>query len=375
MKKMVIISCFDWYETRLKNVKKFFEHSGYEVQVYTSDYNHLTKLEKDKVKEIIYIPVYKYKKNMSVGRLVSHSGFAKKIGKILKQEKPDIIYSLIPPNTLGVVCARYRRKNECKLIFDIIDLWPESMPGIPGKMKTFLYIWGWLRNYGLKKADYVITECKYYQITLKKFLKNNETDVLYLKKYSNKKPEFHYDNKIINICYLGKINYLLDISLICDFLAKLSKKKRVIIHIIGTGDKEKIFISKIRENAPKVEIKFLGKIFDENRKHEIFSKCHLALNVMHVDVKVGLTMKSIDYLEAGLPLLNSIQGDTQLFVEKYGAGFNINKECIDQIVEEISTLSKEDWDNMHKAARKIFEKYLDEKVVNKKQEEILKRFL
>ncbi len=375
MKKMVIVSCFDWYEERLKNVKNFFEQFGYEVHVYISDYNHLTKIEKEKIKGITYIPVYKYKKNMSVRRLISHCGFAKKTNEILKQEKPDIIYSLIPPNTLGLVCARYKRKNKCKLIFDVIDLWPESMPGISEKVKRCLYIWGWLRNYGLEKADYVITECRYYQKTLKKFLKENKTDVLYLKKFSNKKPEFYNDDTIINICYLGKINYLLDMSLICDFLTKLSKKKKVIIHIIGTGDKEKIFISRIRETAPKVEVKYWGKIFDENKKHDIFSKCHLALNIMHEDIKVGLTMKSIDYLEAGLPLLNSIQGDTHFFVEKYRAGFNISKGCVDQIVNEISKLTKKDWEDMHKAARKVFEQYLDEKIVNKKQEEILKRLL
>lgn len=375
MKKMIIISCFDWYEARLKNIKGFFEKSGYEVQVYTSDYNHLTKFEKEKLEEINYIPVYKYKKNMSVGRLFSHSGFAKKIGNILNREKPDIIYSLIPPNSLGLVCARYKMKNRCKLIYDVIDLWPESMPGISEKIKKCLYMWGWLRNFGLEKADYVITECKYYQKILKKFLKSNKTDVIYLKKSSNKKPEFHYDDTVINICYLGKINYLLDASMIYSFLEELSKKKKVNIHIIGTGDKERDFVAGIRENAPKVGIKYWGKIFDEKEKHDIFSKCHLALNVMQSEVKVGLTMKSIDYLEAGLPLLNSIQGDTYFFIEKYGAGFNIDGKCISQVADKISTLTKTEWTDMHIAARKIFDKYLDEKVVNKKQEEILKKIL
>ena len=34
-------------------------------------------------------------------------------------------------------------------------------------------------------------------------------------------------------------------------------------------------------------------------------------------------MKSMDYFEAGLPILNSIPGDTWEIVEKYGVGYNL----------------------------------------------------
>ena len=39
---------------------------------------------------------------------------------------------------------------------------------------------------------------------------------------------------------------------------------------------------------------------------------------MKDSVFVGLTMKSIDYFEAGLPILNTIKGDTWKFVDELG---------------------------------------------------------
>ena len=57
-------------------------------------------------------------------------------------------------------------------------------------------------------------------------------------------------------------------------------------------------------------------------------------------VCVGLTMKSLDYLRAGLPIINNIKGDTWEFVNKYNIGVNIDdtklKESLELINKEIN---------------------------------------
>ncbi len=55
--------------------------------------------------------------------------------------------------------------------------------------------------------------------------------------------------------------------------------------------------------------------------------------MMKDEVSVGLTIKSIDYLSYGLPLINNIKGDTTKLVqdEKIGQNINIdiNGSCVD----------------------------------------------
>ena len=46
---------------------------------------------------------------------------------------------------------------------------------------------------------------------------------------------------------------------------------------------------------------------------------------MKKSVCVGLTMKSIDYFEFGLPIINNIKGDTWNAVEEYGIGINYRR--------------------------------------------------
>ena len=46
-------------------------------------------------------------------------------------------------------------------------------------------------------------------------------------------------------------------------------------------------------------------------------------------------MKSLDYMCAGLPIINTIQGDTKNFCEEWNIGFNINKGNIKEIASQI----------------------------------------
>ena len=56
---------------------------------------------------------------------------------------------------------------------------------------------------------------------------------------------------------------------------------------------------------------------------------------MKNEVCVGLTMKSIDYLSFGLPIINNIPFDTWNIVNKYNCGINIDSFNLDKNILEI----------------------------------------
>ena len=108
-----------------------------------------------------------------------------------------------------------------------------------------------------------------------------------------------------------------------------------------------------------------GVIYDPAEKQKIFNICHFGINAMRDTVCVGLTMKSVDYFDAGLPLLNNIKGDTTRFVERYGAGFNISYDNMPEVAEKIVSLKKEDFLKMRSAALCVFNENLSKEVFNK----------
>jgi len=328
MKKAMIVSCFDWYETRLKYVKTMLEKKEYRVQIFQSDFNHVIKKKVNHIEKYQMIHVPPYKKNLSSARIKSHLVFSKKVKELVNELKPDLIYALIPLNSVGKVCAEYKVSNpQCKLVLDIIDMWPESMPIKKFEKIPLIRTWKSWRNKAIMKADYVFTECELYQQMLKEALIQGKYSTLYLCQDSVEnidrmlEPRKKVDGKI-TFCYLGSINSIIDIESIKAAMKKLRDKGILIhIHVIGDGESRENFIEELESLGCSVD--YHGKIFEEEKKMEIMSECEFGINMMKSSVSVGLTIKSIDYLKNGLLLFNTIKGDTWRLVEQ-GYGVNIN---------------------------------------------------
>jgi len=109
--------------------------------------------------------------------------------------------------------------------------------------------------------------------------------------------------------------------------------------LIGEGENRTYFIEEL-VNAG-IEVKDEGAIYDEDVKCRIIQQCHWGLNIMKSQVCVGLTMKSVEYLAFGLPILNTIQGDTWNLVENERVGYNCSKMMNESQINEIIYLSEE----------------------------------
>lgn len=364
----LIISCFDWYEKRLKFIERYLEEIGYRVLIVTSDFDHFHKKRGGSSylkKNLQYITVPTYRKNISLRRIWSHYIFVKQVDKIIKKIAPDFVYSLIPPNYLLKVLADGKRKYQYKLVVDVIDLWPESFPH--GNRRIFpFYIWKSLRDKNIERADCVVVECELYKQALATNVKYEKMHTLYLTAKSleegviPKQVSCNYnENSKMILGYLGSINSLIDIDKICRIVMKLKVIKDVEVRIIGCGEKSNEFITKL-ENCG-VNVIYYGAVFDEKEKYTILHQCHYGLNIYKENVKIGLTMKSIDYFKYGLPILNTIKGDTEQLVNEYKVGININELNVSQISEEIEHY-KCNLDNI----LMMFNKLFDEATINKR---------
>ena len=137
---------------------------------------------------------------------------------------------------------------------------------------------------------------------------------------------------------------------------------RVELHIIGDGEKRKALIDAAK--AAGANVIFYGKVYDRTAKQMIMDQCHAGLNIMKKSVFVGLTMKSMDYFECGIPIINNIKGDTWQFVDEYGIGVNINQK-VEITAGQILELQKKR-DSVHDFGKAWF----DVKVFNEKLDRI-----
>ena len=324
-----IVNCFETYEHRVDLLLDSFKSQGHKVIVLASDFKHIDKKRRtEKKKWFKFFHVEAYHKNLSIKRMKSHSHFSRNVSNYIERniENIDLIWALIPPNSLVKDLSRIKHNNpEVKLIFDLIDLWPETMP--IGKAKDFFPFTYWrdLRNKYLNIADFIVTECNLYRKKLKRVLNGLKVETLYLARpYVEYVPNLHLPDDKISLCYLGSINNIIDIDTIVDIVKQCKKIKPVELHIIGDGENRKILINKVK--ATGAEVIYHGKIYSRDDKQRIFDGCHYGLNIMKGSVCVGLTMKSMDYFEFGLPIINNIHGDTWEIIKNRCLGVNYSNK-------------------------------------------------
>lgn len=352
IKSVCIVNCFDTYEHRVDMVYSFFIKQGYNTKVYTSNYRHFEKCYRNGKKDnYIFFNAKAYKKNLSIARLTSHIKLSKDIFKKVENDRPDLLWVLVPPNSFVKDAGKYKRKNpNSKLIFDLIDMWPETMPISKFKsLPPFMY-WKNLRNKNLKFADEIVTECDLYQTILPQNIDRQKVHTIYLAREIKKKnidSRLNLPKDKISLCYLGSINNIIDISVIKNLISNIKKIRPVELHIIGDGERKEELINSCKDAGADVIIH--GKVYDSDEKQKIFDLCHYGLNIMKESVFVGLTMKSMDYFEAGLPIINNIKGDTWDFVDEEKIGINLEENL------DYSVFRKYDEEGRSKV-RKFYEK-------------------
>ncbi len=339
LKKAILISCFNWYDDRLRPLRKLLESKGYDVRVVLSDFDHTTKkrvIPTDSSCEYIHTPAYR--KNLSLGRITSHVYFALSVRKLLASTEPDLIYLLVPPNLTAKFCADYKRRNKhTKFVIDLIDLWPESFPIQKLKNNPVFSVWKELRNNAMKHSDLIITECAMYRAKLEKLFTDKKSGTLYLFRNQSERTrtvvlahmhsdrESHKNSRNISIGYVGSINNIIDIEKICCIIAKIREAGfEVTIHIIGDGESRREFITSAKKTG--ADVIYHGIVFDAEKKARILGRCDFGLNIMKHGLSVGLTIKSVDYLSKGIPIISNIKGDTWEIVRSRQIGINYTGE-------------------------------------------------
>lgn len=321
--KVSIITCFESNEERVSFVYDACKKRKYKVNVITSDFSHIKKTKRINIpKNYEAIETKPYSRNLSISRLLSHRQFAKDAFKLVEEDRPDLIWLVAPANSLIKEAKVYKEKYpSTKIIVDIIDMWPESLPLNINKYIFPLNLWRNIRKNNIDVADALATECDFYHEILSTEYNKPITTIHWSRdtKVESIKADLPKDK--LSLCYIGSINNIIDTQIVSEIIDRCDMP--VVLHVIGEGENRYNFVN---VNNRVCEVIYHGAIRNEKEKNKIFAKCHAGLNIYKNNLYIGLTVKSIDYFEHGLPVINNIKGDTWNMIEKYNVGINIDKD-------------------------------------------------
>lgn len=381
-KLALVISINDkyYYPIRTFYTTNVFHEYGYDVTVLSSDFDHQNKEKyKDERKGLIQLPTIPYSKNLSIRRMLSLIDLSYKAVQYAEKLHPDLIYVSGPPNMQYKVFAAYKKKYpEVRVLAEVGDVWPESLP-IQGKMKKVLSLpikmWKTLRNHYIGSFDFVITECNLFAKILSPYVEKEKLQTLYFCKPDLKieEKDSFPSSEVVTLGYVGSINNIIDIDLICKMVSAINEYKKVVFHLIGVGEKQKELCNGLDDLG--IELHTHGAVYDAREKEKILKECHFAFNVMKSTVCVGMTMKSLDYFQHGIPILNNIEGDTWEMVADEQIGFNFKEGNLEEVAQKIAMQTEKQWKQMRMNTRKVFSENFSQQVFEKQFASILDKVI
>lgn len=353
-----------WKEYRSAMLAKVLAENGHNVTWWISDFVHRSKeyrpsgqindpLLPNKVK-VISVHARKYLKNISLGRIMYEKSFGLNFEKLARNEvSPDLIVLGDPSLFYMGNVLRYKRKSNCRLIVDVIDLWPELFNVIfPLKFRGITdYFWtGFYRRRRklIESSDGVVAVSNDYLKTALKNVSNNIKGLVvywgYVKeKKSNqmnvtlvsKLEDFSKSHKNI-LVYAGSLGDAYDMDIIINAIKKASDEKANFGFLIaGDGPRKDDFIK--LQDSHGSHFRFLGAVHPSDLEL-IYEYSDLGLITYVEGSTVAMPIKLFDYLSAGLAILNSLGRDIGEIVEMENIGKNYKSSDVDDFIVKIKSI-------------------------------------
>jgi glycosyltransferase involved in cell wall biosynthesis len=375
----------DWKVSVISaSYNKFFEAAN-KFPPSTSTYN----FEDINGVNVCWVKGMKYKKNEGIGRIISWLIFTWRLFflPLKKFSKPDVIIlsSLsLPP----IIAAYYYKKRfNCKLIFEIRDIWPQTLIDV-GKYSPknpLIRVLGWMEKLAYTKADHITATMPAADRHIRKVISKDfkfkcipqgiSNDQI----FSGEKLEDNFVKKYIPqegfiIGYAGTLGKSNALETIVEAVKEISKTQPD-IHLVFLGEGPyKSELVKLAEGF--TSISFAPKI-PKNKVGSFLENC----TVLYDSVKsvplydYGLSRnKWMDYMLSGKPMLVSYTGYLSL-INEADCGIVVpseDKEFLIAAIKNMYNMSREDLLNMGKRGREFvienrtFEKLADQylKILN-----------
>lgn len=375
---------------------------GHTVLWWASAFEHQRKtmLSRDdknfKVSEKYTIRVLKgckYQKNVSINRYIDHLIVAFKFRMQSKKHlKPDVIVVSMPDHLLAYEVARYAKNNNIPFIVDIRDLWPDifldrfKRMGLLSVGKIALLLDFARLVFLLKNADSLIAVSKgYLKWGLNKIGRSESLfdKVFYLGYKNSNARNLNSKNASLGIIdwlkgrenqkvfvFIGAFGVSYELELILGAAKYFKECGRTDISFIlaGTGEKS----DTIKRKASDLQNVFLPGWIGEKEINALLETGFAGL-VPCRSVENTMPNKPFEYLSAGLPIVNSLEGEMADLVNQYGFGLNYFPGDLNGLCDCIERLADDPklHDEMAKSALDFFGRFGDaDKIYDEYAEQI-----
>lgn len=305
-----------------------FARAGHDVTLWTSDFSHARKARRQLGANVgtsfvrdgfrtVLVATRLYRANIGLARIVSHRLLAKAWARRVADEPaPDLVVASSPPLSLCAAARDYCAAQNVPFIVDVMDAWPETFERVLPRMLLAPLRRLARRNYQAAAAISTVSE-RYVDLVrgygvrapVKLFYHGIERNVSVAR--TDGRPE----SAAWRLVYAGNMGASYDVRTV---IAAVKTLPDVTLDLAGTGPCEPAWRT-LAATCPR--IRFHGYL-DAAALQALLATADAGVVPMFPASCVGVPYKLADYAAAGLPVLNSLTGETARVLAETGAGFS-----------------------------------------------------
>jgi len=354
-----------WREYRSFLVARALATRGHDVTWWISDFEHRSKQYRTSGQlfdpmlppgvRVIAVHSSSYKKNISLKRIRYEMNYGKELARLAEHEEPpDLIILGFPAIFTGNPIIAYRNKVGCKLVFDVIDMWPELFELIlPRKIrflgKLIFYPLYLRRKLQTRVCDGVVAVSQdYLKTALQGYSKPIPSLISYLgidiSAYHASEVNSALDRTLgefkkrfsLVVVYAGTLGDAYDIDLIISAIERVRQNGLSIGFVVaGNGPRKADFEEMATDSS--VPLRYLGLLPATDMK-TVYKNCDVGLMSYVADSTVAMPVKLFDYTVGGLALLNSLGRDARNTINQHQIGLNYSASDQDDFMKKLMVM-------------------------------------
>ncbi len=380
----------DYERTRQTNLCRLLDERGYDAYIISGSSMHkivVNRITDNRKYEFVQAPEAK-------GYMIKTSNYSKSYERVLvalqfqhrlwklrdQLPKPDVIVSDFA-GLFGNIFLKWKRKYGTRIIYDVLDLWPEGFVemGFIKKDSLIAKVLYNMEHKSYREADGIIFSMQGGRdyIIDKGWSKETGGDVdtssigylnngVNLKQIDQQKDEYvlsdsDLDTDKFKVIYLGSISKMNGLDVLVETAKVLQERgnKQVVILIYGYGNQEEK-LKKMVTDYGLNNIIFKGKL-DYHYGLNVLSRGNLSIFTFRDSPlwKYGVSPnKLFMYFASGKPILSMIRPNYDL-VEEKKAGISVENDpvVVADMIERFSVMNDEEYELYCKKARSVAEEY------------------
>jgi colanic acid biosynthesis glycosyl transferase WcaI len=270
--------------------------------------------------------------------------------------RTDVVIATSPQLLVGLAGWWLARARRCPFVFEVRDLWPESLvaSGIGSEKALWIRALGRLARFLYERADLVVTvtEAMRQELVLRYGVPGNRVWVvengveieLFAPRADRDavRRELGLEGRFV-AAYIGTIGYAHGLKTVLEAAeALLARGERNVLFLLVGEGAEKERLERLAAERGVENVRFLGQQ-PRSAVPALIGAADACLVLLRraAVFRTVLPSKLLEFMACGRPVVLAVEGYARSLVEEAGAGVSIEPESPQQLAEAVTRLARD----------------------------------